>query len=340
MENGGKRYDVVYLWVDGADPDWRQRRSRAFAAWSARHPGLLAPYGNVEGRYRDNDELRFNLRALERYFPNHGHVYLVTDRQQPAWLRPSSGLTVIDHADLIPASARPVFDSGHIASYVHRIPWLSERFFLMNDDVFFGAPVDTAHWFGERTPVYVETAVVPAHERVQPHGSALVNAAILAREWMTARYPDYRHEPRVVAHAPRALSRSLLFELERQAPEVFALVRSTAFRSWRAPTVVSGLLLHWMAHCGLARFLPAPDGHCVQSGDSNALAAFLSLQKQLGRIPFFCINDTCDDAAAGDLRLRRVARILQQWLPLPSQFEADRQSRDPRVSGSATGMAA
>ena len=34
----------------------------------------MAVYGNVEGRFRDNDELRYSLRALERYFPDHGHV--------------------------------------------------------------------------------------------------------------------------------------------------------------------------------------------------------------------------------------------------------------------------
>src|SRR5690606_13015275 len=70
-----------------------------------------------------------------------------TDGQTPRWLRASSGLTVVSHQELIPAHGLPTFDSGHIESYIHRIPGLSERFFYLNDDVFFGAPVQLDHWF-------------------------------------------------------------------------------------------------------------------------------------------------------------------------------------------------
>ena len=141
MNGSAAAIDIVYLWVDGADPAWRARRQQAYAAWAQAHPGQLALHGNVAGRYRDNGELRYNLRALERFFPGHGHVYLLTDRQVPAWLRASKRLTVIDHASLMPGAALPVFDSGHIESYLHHIPGLSERFLYLNDDVFFGAPL-------------------------------------------------------------------------------------------------------------------------------------------------------------------------------------------------------
>ena len=75
--------DIVYLWVDGADPVWQQRRQQAYAAWALQHPQALAAFGNVAGRYRDNGELRYSLRALEKFFPGNGHVYIVTDGQTP-----------------------------------------------------------------------------------------------------------------------------------------------------------------------------------------------------------------------------------------------------------------
>ena len=128
------RIDIVYLWVDGNDPQWRARRHEAARHRGTIDPGAMALYGNVEGRFRDNDELRYSLRALERHFPGHGHVYIVTDGQTPSWLRPSPHLSLVDHRDLIPASQLPTFDSAHIESYVHRIPGLSERFFYFNDD--------------------------------------------------------------------------------------------------------------------------------------------------------------------------------------------------------------
>ena len=64
--------DIVYLWVDGSDPVWRGKREQAYAAWVRQHPDALAAFGNAAGRYRDNGELLFNLRALEKFFPNHG----------------------------------------------------------------------------------------------------------------------------------------------------------------------------------------------------------------------------------------------------------------------------
>lgn len=319
----GERVDIVYLWVDGSDPAWRRKRELAYASWVSRNPGELAVYGNVEGRFRDSGELRFSLRALERFFPDHGRVFIVTDGQCPSWLRPGDGLTVIDHSALIPASARPVFDSGHIASYVHLIPGLSERFFLMNDDVFFGAPVELDDWFDPQLTFYVEAATLPSYEKMQAHETALVNASLRAREWMLGRCPDYRHEDHLLAHAPRPLLRSALRELEALAPEEFARVRSTVFRSWRVPSVTSSLLPHWLVHAGRARFEPAPPGHYICTGDAGAEERLRVLRRMLGAMRFFCINDTCDDAASEDRRLLRVREVLQELLPLPSRFEIE-----------------
>ena len=79
--------DIVYLWVDGNDTNWRSKRQSASDQLSAFSSQALARFGNVEGRFRDNDELRYSLRALDRFFPGHGHVYIVTDGQVPAWLQ-------------------------------------------------------------------------------------------------------------------------------------------------------------------------------------------------------------------------------------------------------------
>ena len=134
--NHSDRIDIVYLWVDGSDAVWQSKRQHAYRAWVARNPNELAVFGNAAGRFRDNGELLFSLRALEKFFPDHGHVYIVTDGQMPHWLQPSQRLTVVDHRALIPPSAGAVFDSGHIESYLHRIPGLSERYLYLNDDVF------------------------------------------------------------------------------------------------------------------------------------------------------------------------------------------------------------
>ena len=59
------RIDIVYLWVDGSDPVWQAKRQRAYQEWVSDNPDALAVHGNTAGRYRDNGELRFNLRERD-----------------------------------------------------------------------------------------------------------------------------------------------------------------------------------------------------------------------------------------------------------------------------------
>lgn len=315
--------DIVYLWVDGSDPHWQMRRHQACLRDADEGQGTLGRYGNVQGRYRDNGELRFNLRALERFFPQHGHIYIITDGQRPSWLRPSTGLTVLDHRDLLPAAALPVFDSGHIESYLHHIPGLSERFVYLNDDVFFGAPVDTALWFGASgVAVFTEELVVPDYDCLQPLEDSLVNASLLSRAWLSTQDPAYRHLRHIFAHSPRPMFKSVLIELERMAPELFSQVRSTVFRSWAVPPLIPDLVPRWMLQTGHASLQEA-DFMYLCTGDEDTDDQFRQLSACFGSLLFFCINDTSDEIAADMPELQRIRQTLARLLPVPSRFEHD-----------------
>jgi hypothetical protein len=326
--------DIVYLWVNGSDPAWRGKRRRAAQRLSVGHRSALGLHGNVEGRFRDNGELRYSLRALEQFFPEHGHVYVVTDGQTPAWLRPSDRLTLVDHRDLIPATRLPTFDSGNIESYIHRIPALSERFIYLNDDVFFGAPVRADDWFWD-AGVYAawsDEAVV-ADGPLRRDANSMDNATRLSRQWLAAqatdrprrgdapaRRLDYAHTSRTFAHAPRPLLRSVLFELEGLAPELFAGVRSTVFRTWDQPTIVADFVIRWALAHGVTRMRDYRHSY-LSTGDADIGAQLDRLISGAEGVDFFCINDTTDNAPAHDARLALVREALQQLFPLPSSFE-------------------
>jgi Stealth protein CR2, conserved region 2/Stealth protein CR1, conserved region 1/Stealth protein CR4, conserved region 4 len=327
--------DIVYLWVDGNDSVWRAKRCRAASQLSASHRDAMAQYGDVEGRYRDNDELRYNLRALEKFFPAHGHIYVVTDAQTPAWLRSSDRLTVVDHRDLIPAAHLPTFDSSHIESYIHRIPGLSERYFYLNDDVMFGAQVSVDNWFFDGG-FYVAWSDEPpvSDEPPQQNAGALENACRLSGAWFKASAQEanahnarvqavaqgYEHVLRTFAHSPRPMRKSVLFELENLAPDMFNLVRSTVFRTWDKPPIVCDFVLRWALATGLAKVRDYAHLY-VSSGAAEQSAVLESLVKLIGKVEFFCINDTTDDAYPHDPRLTEVREALQRMFPQPSSFE-------------------
>lgn len=316
--------DIVYLWVDGSDTAWRSKRRQARQALSAAQLHNIAAFGDVEGRFRDNDELRYSLRALERFFPQHGHVYIVTDGQAPAWLRPHAGLSIVDHRALIPAHALPTFDSSHIESYIHRIPGLSERFFYFNDDVFFGAPVDLADWFWDGG-VYAgwsdEAPVRPGP--LSRDALALENACRASMAWLEAHPasdPHYRPTWRTFSHAPRPMLRSVLLALEALAPELFARVRSTVFRHWDKPTVVSDFVMRWSLANGRARIRSYAHVY-VCTGDSAPEPGMACVIRDFGDLHFFCVNDTLDDAPDDDPRLLQTQAALQALFAQASRHE-------------------
>lgn len=317
--------DIVYLWVDGSDPVWRAKRHAAALGLGAEEAQSMAPHGNVEGRFRDNDELRYSLRALERFFPNHGHVYIVTDGQTPPWLKGSGRLTVISHQDLLPAERLPTFDSGNIESYIHRIPGLSERFFYFNDDVFFGAPVRLDRWFwpGGFYVAWSNDQAVDGGP-MRPGDNSLENASRLSAEWLkgqpSLKPAGYRHTPRTFAHSPRPLLKSLLFRLEDEAPELFERVRSGVFRTWDNPTLVSDFVLRWALAHGLAQVRDHTHLY-LATGERDPSGSLAELLNANGQLDFFCINDTTDDAHGQDPRLTQAQAVLQQLFPHASPFE-------------------
>ena len=322
----GDPVDIVYLWVDGSDPVWRGKRQRARAIAGAVPPQALANYGDVEGRYRDNDELRYSLRALERFFAQHGHVYIVTDGQTPHWLRPHAQLTVVDHRELIPEGRLPTFDSSNIESYIHRIPALSERYFYLNDDMFFGAPVQLSDWFWDGG-FYACWSGEPAVRGGAPSRDAdtLENACRLSMAWLDAHpqeasHPGYSHHYQTFAHSPRPMFKSLMWGLEHIAPELFESVRSTSFRRWDRPPIVSDFAMRWSLANGRARIRDYAHAY-VSTGASDQGAGMQRVRQNLGDLHFFCINDTLDNAPADDPRLLRAQADLQSLFLHKSRYE-------------------
>ena len=94
-------------------------------------------------RFRDNNELRYSMRSIEKYAPWVRKIHVLTNGQVPNWLNiEHPRIHLVTHADIFPNSSHlPVFSSPAIEAHLHRIPGLSNRFIYFNDDVFLGNPV-------------------------------------------------------------------------------------------------------------------------------------------------------------------------------------------------------
>ena len=136
--------DLVYLWVDGNDPKWQAKRN-AFLERKVENS-----LSSFNGRYVNNDELKYSLRSVERYAPWIRKIFIVTDDQTPEWLDiENPKIKIIDHKEILPAESLPCFNSNVLEHFLCKISNLSEYFILSNDDTFFNKIVSPTTFFGK-----------------------------------------------------------------------------------------------------------------------------------------------------------------------------------------------
>ena len=126
--------------------------------------------------------------------------------------------------------------------------------------------------------------------------------------------------------------KSLMLEIERDAPDLFELVRSTVFRTWNKPTIISDFVLRWALAHGFAKTIDHSHLY-IATGQSLETQSLKYLKKLFGTLDFFCINDTTDDAKDSDPRLLQIHQNLSALLPEASHCELIHSSADtiPRL---------
>lgn len=316
--------DLVYMWVDGSDPVWRAKKARY-----AREGASERADASGDCRFVENDELRYALRSVEKFAPWVRRIFIVTDNQIPAWLDLANPrVQIVDHREILPADALPVFNSSAIEWALPNIPGLSEHFLLANDDTFFGRPVGPGFFFAPDGFPYVRLKrkhVTDSRKSLYSYKLWRMQQKIRAhfgKRYKLAPHHNIdaycRSEYLACAACFRAeaeetqRSRFRRFEdLQRSLVAYFALARGHAHlrrvsRYGRSsnPLRLLGALLG--APCEVdSRFFPAktPDLHALFRRFNPAL---------------FCLND---DETTVPADRRRMREFLEDFFPEKSAFE-------------------
>ena len=145
MTNFTGRFDIdlVYLWVDGSDEEWLNKKKRFL--------GEDVDYNTEatsKARNADNNELIYSLRSVEKNAPWIRKIFIVTDEQKPRWLDlQNERVEIVDIRELIPPEALPCYNSVIIEHFLYKIPGLSEHFLYSNDDMFINREVSRNFFF-------------------------------------------------------------------------------------------------------------------------------------------------------------------------------------------------
>ncbi len=282
--------DVVYTWVDHRDPNWQ-------AMLKQHKPDAES----IEwDRFVSVDELRYSLRSIHAYAPWVRNIFVVTNCAPPAWLKPNRGVTFVPHEQVFPhpEECLPTFNSHAIEACLARVPGLAEHFVYFNDDVFLSQPATKNAFFqgnGASVSNLEPYGMVHARAATDDAPDYLV-AAVNGQRLMSERFdvaPTRLHH-----HAPHALRKSVLFQMEQVWPEVFDTVRRSRFRSRSDVSIVSFLYHHFAFH---HREAIRDNASCLLVRNTNYEQAFQRLSTGKDKdTRFLCINDggqSADDTA-------------------------------------------
>lgn len=312
--NDSQPVDLVYLWVNGNDPVWRAKRNKTIGK-TEEHSSV-----NCDGRYADNDELKYSLRSVDLYAPWIRNIYIITDNQTPAWLDTSNPrIHIVDHSEIMPPEALPCFNSNVIEHHIFNIPGLADRFLYANDDMLFNRPATPDMFFAPDGLPYIRMNRRPMRKllltikqkvlgkKLSYYNTVVHNAALLAE----SRFKKYHGLK--AHHNIDAYLKSDCIETEAMFADNLT---PTFINHERKPNDIERSLFSYTA-------LSRGRAHLIPVSQKTSLRVHIQNPRHYSKLAsynplLFCMNDS---EYARDEDRRHAADFLQQRFPKKSQFE-------------------
>ena len=307
--------DLVYLWVDGNDPKWQAKRN-AFLERKVENS-----LSSFNGRYVNNDELKYSLRSVERYAPWIRKIFIVTDDQKPEWLDiENPKIKIIDHKEILPAESLPCFNSNVLEHFLCKISNLSEYFILSNDDTFFNKIVSPTTFFGKDGYPIIRLTRKPfrrfrwfLREKIfkNPHklySKALFNAAELVKQKFGFFYNGLPHHN---------IDSYLKSDCIRVGEQIFKNeIDHTKMNHIRNANDIQRIVYSYVA-------LAEKRGHLRYVSNDESLHIHIQKDRHFEKLKkfnptFFCMNDT---EYANDNDRMKLKVWLSTRFPEKSEFE-------------------
>lgn len=317
--------DLVYLWVDGSDKNWLEKKNKYLPK-----DEQLSIEATDKCRSRDNNELKFSLRSVEKYLSWVNHIYIVTDNQIPKWLDLSNPkISVVFHKDFMPEEVLPTFNSDVIEQYLYKINGLSEHFLYANDDMFINADLTPDFFFKpDGNPIVrLQKLNNRMHTAFSPYTYNIVKMQQLIKE----RYgKNYCLEPH---HNIDSYTKTLCTNCQKEFANEYKISEQNRFRKnndiQRVLTSFYGLATNQaeLKEVPRAEF-HLPFGTKLLNkiiGKYRIDSMYLGVSKGIIQRRFdyvnpklFCMNDTADVTEQNRIEANE---LLYSLLPRKSEFE-------------------
>lgn len=324
------KVDAVYLWCDGSDPKFREEKNILLKKTGRKRDN--SEIGDV--RFIDNSELKFSLRSIYQQLPWVNHIYIITNKQMPLWLRQRDKITIVDHTQIIPRNLLPTFNSVMIEMYISRIPGLSENFLLFNDDVFINSYLPPEFFFHKNKPIVrlIKDRPKWQFKSIQEADAALNDSSVssyrksLINAWKMFSIRHGVSDFYVLTHTVDAFSLSLFDKVLSTYPEMLSR-NNTAFREdSNVQRVIFQMEMAKSLGCALQNehylsfwekrfpFAFKEKVNCFEGAESHKTWRRIHYLKP----KMFCLNADPNS----DPKIKRLSRKnLQKLFPIPSPYE-------------------
>lgn len=329
-----EKIDFVVLWVDDGDKEWKKKKQK----YNPEHNT-----DSNEGRYRDWGLFKYWFRGIEKFAPWVNNIFLVTDHQIPEWLNlDNSKLIIVNHEDYIDKKYLPIFNSNALECTINRIPNLSDKFVLFNDDTFLINKTKPKDFFKNGLPVstFIETAIVPNNEnpvfvRTLVLNTEIVNSIGDKRKFIKAhpfRYINPKYGISALRtlssisyksfigfynpHLPEPFLKKSFEKVQTQYPQLFEKTLSHRFRS--SQDITQYLVRYYQLVT--ANFYPRScsygKNYAITEKDLDRVVKHVLKQKT----KTICINDT-GLYENFDKCKNELLNVFEKVLPEKSSFE-------------------
>jgi len=314
-KEGPYEVDLVYLWCDGDEPQFRERKNY----WLKQGNKEPDPRATSAGRFVQVDELKYSLRSVEEYLPWLRHIYIVTDRQVPIWLNTEHpNITVVDHSEIIPKQYIPVFNSNAIESVIYKIPGLTEHFLYSNDDMFVNRPLSKGFFFRDGKPIIRMRYSILNPESL--YQAQLINAITLAEHEFNSEIPFFSERNLIPHHNIDAYLKSDYADCAHHFEKQYQETLTHRFRKENSIQRLIVSIWSLMKDHAQVKIVP-PFKKKSKKIDSIYIAnTKTDYAKRIDRQNpgLFCLNDS--EFSTPEDRLR-VKTFLESRFPKKSKFE-------------------
>ena len=331
--------DVVYTWVDGADPDWQKlyiehalplltntpakKESAAGTSLFVKVTGDIMQDPEIFDRYASRDELKYSLRSVDRFLPWVRNIIIVSNCRPPAWLDTKHPrIRWIDHSEILDPQYLPTFNSHAIESGLHKIPGLSRHFLYFNDDFFVLQSMEARDFFTSNgLAVNRLESYGMVHGDVKVGHESYLNAARNVQKLLEKKFG--KTATRLHTHTPATIRVDVQEQAETDFADAFHITRSNRLRSITDINPTSFLAPHYHFMSGNAVNRKADYRLVKRSAPFQKLFdSYINGigQKKSGAPSLICVNDG-GGSTSDEVWNTAVESFLEQAFQWPCQFE-------------------